>query len=723
MEDLFLSNDLEFEKVAAEVELPEDPNTWQQEILQQLFKQIPFISDFEPHVVMDRVDAEKKYGFGHVEVTTKSEIPMGDQRGAQAAGVKTVRIPVIVNQGKLQPFDVLVTEDSKMLPLTENRLRQAVFRPQMFDVTSKTPGDQSMVSQLYPPQRQNNGMGSSGMTYGAGEKMGSDMSKVALGKLLGELAKKTTDPARAANIARLTTSRAGQLMAEGGASAAKGKAYATVGNYMAKKVASVLEHVIHTARRSDVAKVASAMEDPAVQQQFLKNKFANAKALRTIFEAPAETKTASVDSVVRPTVIQLTHSDEGGYTLKTANASYWDPQTVNIDRGEAIRRFGEKTVLAADMSEGIVASEGPQVENDGAEKDEYEIIKDYGLYKVKTEEGQELVGYVFPNLLDLDGKALPLALFTNGSQSAVQGEIVGVRAGEGQSLPQGGRPRGHGCFYRTLPNGKAEATLPMTVQASMSGNGASFQAELFDGQTVEVVGFQPNLQNIQLEGNQLLVPESFNWLPLDTSNEVSLMNSPEAPGLQGEMKEAFAKVTIRYNDGLFSLSGMPVDKIASDERSFLPLADTLFLLAGMGVSQAYAEEKLGAATVWSQPVQIKVARVLKLAQEEQYKAVKLAQESLEKIPSLKVSLVKEAAAIPDPLAVDTVLSIGFLNPENVMVFLEALPAMEKAQERMCELLVASRLGMREIPIAALENAVRNVEEVIEGLRVMAFQQN
>jgi hypothetical protein len=42
---------------------------------------------------------------------------------------------------------------------------------------------------------------------------------------------------------------------------------------------------------------------------------------------------------------------------------------------------------------------------------------------------------------------------------------------------------------------------------------------------------------------------------------------------------------------------------------------------------------------------------------------------------------------------------------------------------MCELLVASRLGLRDVPPSALEKAIRSVEEVIEGLKVMAFQKN
>ena len=88
---------------------------------------------------------------------------------------------------------------------------------------------------------------------------------------------------------------------------------------------------------------------------------------------------------------------------------------------------------------------------------------------------------------------------------------------------------------------------------------------------------------------------------------------------------------------------------------------------------------------------------------------------------LKVDLFKEAAVIPDPVAVDTVLSLGFLNPENLGIFISYMPTLDEAQHKMCELILATRLGLREIPVSALEKAVRTTEQALEGLKVLAFQ--
>ncbi|MFA5436633.1 MAG: hypothetical protein WC372_11400, partial [Candidatus Neomarinimicrobiota bacterium] len=169
MQHLFIQPEVEFEKTAGEVDLSEDPNQWPQEVLQELYKQVPYISDFQPHVTMEKVDSERGYGLGQVEIANKTEAQnSADPDLLAAAGIRAVRVPVVIKERKLSPFDLLVNDQSKVLPLTESRLRQSLFRPQAFDVTSQTPGDQSMIGQLYPPYRQNYGFGGGGMTLGMG---------------------------------------------------------------------------------------------------------------------------------------------------------------------------------------------------------------------------------------------------------------------------------------------------------------------------------------------------------------------------------------------------------------------------------------------------------------------------------------------------------------------------------------------------------------------------
>ncbi len=654
MQDLFYEPQLSFEKIAAETALSEDPNSWPNEILQELFKQVPFISDFAPHIVMDKVDGERGYGFGHVQITNSTGMsPDATTEAVEAAGIREVRIPVIIRDNNLLPFDVIITEGGKVVPLTEMRLRQAIFRPQSFDMTSAGPGDQSMVSQLYPPFRQN---------YGG-----------ASGAMLG-------------------------------------------------KEGSVLSHVLPSAHPGDLDRFYASVSEKEVQAAFLVNSAA-LDPLRKIAAAeliPLQKRAAALPSIIKPSVVQVVKEAEG-YTVKTASHLFWEPVVQVVNRGEVVRRFGEKVALAADVDGAITAADGADTAEE-SEQGSAELIKDFGIYRVADAQGRELVGYVFPNLIDVDGTQLPMALFTNGSQSALQGEIVGTRVGDAVPIHEGA-PKGKGCFY-FMGEGEAHATVPIEVHAALTDEaGASLMATTIDGRQVEVQ-IQPNLEQVQLVDETLLIPDHYKWISLEGAEEVDLVGTAMEPGKEVQAHVLEKTVTIRGDHSFrFSLEGAPVAKLASVQASFVSFDDALFLLAGLGVDLNFGIQKLAEAARGQYPVDVQAGRQLKTASEQIEQSKVAAAAWIAGMPDLKRSLVKEAAVIPDPVAVDTVLSLGFVTPENTTSFISAMPQIEEAQQRMCELLIAARLGMRDIPISALEKAVRSTEEVLEGLKVIAFQKN
>jgi hypothetical protein len=776
---LFFEPDVQFEKTAAEVMLPEDANEWPNELMQELFKQVPYIADFEPHVVMDRVDAERGYGFGHIEVQNKTEIQHGAPPDATAAaGIKNARIPVVIKDLRLQPLDLLVTDDSKVLPLTESRLRQAIFRPQAFDITGRGPGDMSMIGQLYPPYRQNYGFGGGGATMNVGMgkegqitdvcvlekdaatqraieaaaeahdlaladgsspheaaivfesklaafglvKKGEAQKEALNASTLGSYLKKQTNPAALAGVSRSMLGRGAQLAAEGAPKAQKYIAGGTIAAQKATKLSSVLSAILPTIRTVDYdwffQKFAS---DRGLQAQYIANHGATAEALATLskYEPVSPIKLARAAlSNIKPSVVQL-RKEAQGYRLKTASHACWLPEEKLLNRGEAVHLLGGKVVLAADqtgsttMSLGDGAAEGPAPAGGEAE-----LVSEYGIYQVQDEKGNHLIGFVFPNLVDIDGTALPIALFTNGSQMAVQSDIAGIPVGEGVSLFEG-HPEGTGVFYKD-----SQATIPLTVKATMAApeeGGVILHGETFDGRGVQIM-VQPNIAapTPGPEG-EFLIPDTWSWLPLDTAEKTALISSPEDLHKEGTALRSLASVTLRYGGDCFSVSGFPVEKLASEETDFLSLDDTLFLLAGLGTNLAYAQKKLGEAAAWNRPISVLVERDIKTAAEVMNESRKTASRVVQSMPHLRKDLVKEAAVIPDPSAVDTVLSLGFLNPENLGTFIGAIPEIDSSQMKMCELLLASRLGLAEVPSPALEKAIRSTEEVLEGLKILAFQ--
>jgi len=157
-QDLFLDKDIKdassmeayfgISKEAREILLEEDASTWPVAVLQQLYKELEFLADFDAEVKTVASDKEKGTGLGFVEVRTKTIDP---NRKSQS---RMVRIPYIIKNRRLMPMDIMLTENGKAVPLTEKRLRSAMFRPDVFDLTRDTTGDLGMVGMLYPPSRQ-----------------------------------------------------------------------------------------------------------------------------------------------------------------------------------------------------------------------------------------------------------------------------------------------------------------------------------------------------------------------------------------------------------------------------------------------------------------------------------------------------------------------------------------------------------------------------------------
>jgi hypothetical protein len=736
MQPLFIQPEVEFEKTAGEVDLSEDPNQWPQEVLQELYQQVPYIADFQPHVTMEKVDSERGYGLGQVELTNKTEAQdSADPDMLAAAGMRSVRIPVVIKERKLSPFDLLVSDQSKVLPLTENRLRQSLFRPQSFDVTSQTPGDQSMIGQLYPPYRQNYGFGGGGMTVGMGGGMGKQ-SSVLEEFLIKELERhdqgfRYTKQAKAAKPSMKKTASRSKVAF--------------------RKTASLLQATFDTYYREDIDRFFEKLAgDRGLQAAYS----VNAQALVGPLGLLANREPVSVEKTaealalhIKPTVVQLLRTNDG-YLMKTASHVYWRPMTVPLTRRDVVQSFGEKVALAADEAGQVTMADGADAQ-EGSPLDAPEAlpVHESGLYKVVDEEsGKELIGYVIPNLLDVDGQPLPLAMFTNGSHSAVQPDILGTPAGDGASLPTG-MVGGTGAFFSHTDEGKLQATIPLELGGgsyTSPGEPATFIGETFDGRPVQV-SVQPNIQTVmQSPEGKVLVPDHWQWTPLGTANAVSLVggeggeeapedwhegaseavpedmesNEPDIGEGQGG-GEKQSHVWVRGDHDCFTFTGPGVAKLASAEREMLGLDDAMFLLAALGVHQGYGVEKLGHSL--NEPVKVVTKRSIKLAAEQEAYAQRRAAELHDMVPLFRKDLMKEAAVIPDPTAVDTVLSLGFINPENLMTFVSYLPTLEDSQTKLCDLLLASRVGVSDVSSTALERAVRSTEEVIEGLKVLAFQ--
>lgn len=675
-------------KTAGEVDLPDDPNQWAQSVLQELYKQVPYITEYQPHVQMSRVDAERGFGLGHVEIQSQTEAPAGaPEEQLQAAGIRSVRVPFVINAKKLSPFDLLVNDASNMVPLTESRLRQALFRPQAFDVTSRTPGDQSMIGQLYPPYRQNYGFGGGGVAVNAAGGMGK------MGSAFESFLTPTAKPEKTAS-ARLMDKIAARSRYWGDPN-------------LLDAISGSITDAQQSGFMLEVEKSASTL--------FALHTHPHLPAiLNKVLE-----RTKQAGALGAPPTVAQVRVVPGGYLVKTASHASWAPKTEVMDRGQVVRLLGEKVAMEADVTGSATVADGADVVG---EEDEMNLVPigAPGMYKVVDNNQKEHIGFVVPELIDTTGDTVPLAIFTNGTVAAIQSEIFGEPAGSSGNLPSG--PVGtHGCFYMVDEEG-VKMTVPFEFQGSFSQGGQpkTFQGVTFDGRPVEVSA-QPNIKTlIPVDETRVLVPDWWLWLPLDGVQTISLVGGDE--GARVDPVDKLSHVYIKGNGEWFTLSGVPTIKLASVETKGLSLDDAMFMLSAFGVDPVYGVKKLAEAAAHGAEVSVPVKRLLDPTAEQLKVAQAETAEVMHFIGNFRQPiLLKEAASFPDPTTVDTVLSLGFLNPENVTTFVSYLPDLEDAQSKLCQLLFAVRIGLKNVPQASLERAVRSLEETIEGLKIIGFR--
>jgi len=184
-----------FEKSASISRMPDDDRMWPQTVLSHLFKQLPFITNYDVSINLDRIEPEAGFAFGNALVRSK-KAPIAGGSGSQM-----VKIPLIVSDRQLQPFHVMIGSEGTM-PLTAERMEQQMSDPTMFAGPASQPKMQkSLVDELYPPYQQRQGFG---RVVGAGAQ---GINKLA--QALDDRAAETLSPRELRTIASLKETESG----------------------------------------------------------------------------------------------------------------------------------------------------------------------------------------------------------------------------------------------------------------------------------------------------------------------------------------------------------------------------------------------------------------------------------------------------------------------------------------------------------------------------------
>jgi hypothetical protein len=720
---LFLDNvhKLSFTKLAMPVKLSDSPDSWQREVASELFKQLPFLGDYSVNVIMDRVDAEHGYAFGSAIVTNKSQAPEAEQKE-----LPSLRIPIIVKERMMMPLDVFM-DGKGVFPLSPARVRERLFRTETFETTTRKPSDRGLVDQLYPPMRTNYGLGSSG-----GVGVGGD----GMGKMAG-LAGAILDPYKSSREtvksqpyllphSKKYLQEHGKLEKDSGMDAesgrqrmiasmhADGAKFTKMGGGLIVEIAPTIPEVeadefVDSITNDEALKVAAA-----ANPGFQKLAFIIAGAERVSLEKTAEALVGSI----RPTVVQLTKLASGNFRFKYANAEAFAPQEGEVPPEAAAQMAGSDKVVEMQPG-GTVTVSTNKAQKTSLTEDKVEQIKDFGIWKVQNMDSNErLVGHVLP-LMDFDMEPLEMFLFTDGGSYAVQDEMAGTRVGHDLDFPFADKPEGTGVFVHVDEN-SARALLPMTIQNAAQGPDGTVQyhGETMFGEPV-VLTPTPGLQAISPMGDMAYgIPDSLRWLPL-IDPPIYLAKQPLDIEQVAGAQAAPGSVDIgSTGKGEFSMEGQPLKKVAKAQKQFLKTAEAEFLLVGMGMTQFSAREALSQAEKTGHTKVAGLNHIVPLS--DLHKGmVKKAADLLSQFPyELRRNLVKEASVLDDTDTADKVLAMNFINPENVGIFASYLPDLDKASCKLAEMLLATRLGLKQIDEGAVERSMKNMEVVIEGLKAL-----
>jgi hypothetical protein len=174
---------------------------------------------------------------------------------------------------------------------------------------------------------------------------------------------------------------------------------------------------------------------------------------------------------------------------------------------------------------------------------------------------------------------------------------------------------------------------------------------------------------------------------------------------------------------VFSWRGPAVAKLASDQTKFLSRPDAEFMGVALGVSPGFIKEALSRSAK-GELMSFEGLKNITPFHEKMAAAEESVQEDLKsiEIPIRNYFLVKEASILEDALTADKILGLGFLNAENISTFIDMLPQLEATSSKIAEMLLASRVGMKDVPEVALERMLKALDDVIRGLKSLRHRE-
>jgi len=588
-----------------------------------------------------------------------------------STNTKQCYAPIIIHDFKMSPLDVFIAS-KKVLPLNQEYFAQAMGDNEVFKALEDYPNvnggvgrfdDGNLWNTIYPPSLGRYSFASAGVYPILG-----DISSTIDGKAFTELLNRSPESV-------IEFQKKGHFE-------------------LIKKLAN--------------SKVASAVE---MNQ--------NAPAVIMVSKkAPGKYNILqSTESVFAPAL-------EEGVSRAIADLHISKHKHMHGDIMHEVDRNGEKLLIVP--TEG--SSPAPWIEG-GPDKNIVNVVEP-GYYVVRRKDGLEIEGRIITNTIDFNGISTGQKTFLgkNGmfgisenisalrvEKSSFKINVADVKIGQ------------TGVFVCYREGEKPLVTSPITIKSIRTGCGCDGAMTL---KCVDFFGIEMNV-SIPYAGHMLkrpakigsvyTIPSDYHWSPVETI--ITLPNSIEDYAVkEASLKKTARPVKVIYN-GYDRYAVRGLDKYANAmgaDSSSMDSSQLKFLLA-----------TLGAGSVLDNI--IKTAQTRSIAVIHGLKELPLASEKVAcyndarvKVASycekLKSNLIKEAAQMENSQSVDVLLSLNFINPDNIQRFVSKLPSLKATISNLASLLIASRLGIGEIPEQAASTAMNRLVEVVNGLEALKATQ-
>ena len=718
MTDLF-SEDPQFRRVQY-TKLSDNVKEWPQEIAALVSEHLPTDMGLDVSVVFQKVDQQKGYAIG-TAVVRHPNAP------------KQVGVPIIVKAWHVAPFDMFFQEN-KLHPLTEDGLARAFF--------SANVG--AGLAPVKPPPQMQDDQGFESRFPPIGGKYASVTEAIL--PVRGE-----------ADIAALRA--AVEVNPQVLAKFAHHQTFDRLQKWAAKK--ETAEEELEAERAT---KIMTVKKDGPDQYRVYANNdhvfepvliHTDRRGLAALFEMRGARLHGGHDP--------MQNVDRNGeVTLTRPEEPYGKP--LDGPKGKGVDGSGG---YGAQLGE----RKNPFVFNPLQDDRTVVQAEELGRYGVTDRSGVLAKGWVLPNVVTFDGKPAGMKLFVSRALAAMQTRIAGVPLGDEPmiTLPTGDLEAGKLGTLVHVEGKKCLATIPFTVLgvtvyqgeqsiAIVDSKGARMNlipSPRVDG--IVPIGDSKVLGPLLGPGRNYLVPAQLLFVPFPKLTSVSEnadgfrklaaenvldarplkvsvangryvfrggeLGKYAAAGLLGGAGAVLRKgrslastVALKSADASRKIKAM-VEKAAFDTAA-LERHEAEFLLASFGLEHAKIAHVLDGA-----PSHV-VLEVHHLRYPSLPGTTKTASPRVralvEHMRPQMATLVKTAAMLEDADAVDSVLSLGFVNEENIARFAAVRPMLEEVSGVLAKLLLGARLGIEDVPEEAARSAVVNLGRVIDGLGQLAM---